>query len=120
MEFIQSPKLVRNDTIYSLIVKPRNVHEAKKFCLEKASGSLYQPKMDYAEVVDFAAKHDILSFYIGISDEQSENTFQYDDGEVVPKSNSKWHPGQPDNFIPELNRFCEPDGEDSVIGMDQT
>ena len=115
MVFLQSPKYIKNGTVYTLIKQPRNVHDARKFCHEKAGGSLYMPKYHYSEVTEFAAKHDIFSFYMGVNDEETEDLFKYEDGEIVVDNKAKWHLGQPDNFIPKMSRICEGNGQDYII-----
>ena len=115
MEFIQSPKYIINGTAFALIKQPRNIHDARKFCHEKADGTLFMAKKYYKEVSQFASRHDVFSFYLGISDQETEGVFKYQDGNLVPDSKTKWYSGQPDNFIPKLSRYCENEGEDFTL-----
>ena len=117
MEFLQSPKFTKNNIVYSLIETPRDVRAAAAFCREKANGVLYQPKEEYNEVVEFAKKFNVMSFYMGVTDEINESEFRYMDGHLVPKAYFNWHDGEPNNFIPKLNKFCEPEGQDFVASQ---
>ena len=115
MEYVQSPKYFKGNKMYSLIEKPRNVFAARKFCQEEGNGKLYQPKQEYLEIARFAEKYFVYSFYMGVSDEETENIFKYGDGTLVPNSYSHWYEGQPDNFVPDLNRFCDNEDQDHII-----
>ena len=96
--------------------RPRNIYMAEAFCNENANGDLYHPDKDFKMVVDFAKKHFVKDFYVGITDKNYEGYFQYFNGSVFPKHlQSLWKTGQPNNAIPTLNQICEPDGEDFVL-----
>ena len=89
---------------------------AKAFCQENGNGYLYNPDESFKKVVEFANIHFVEDFYVGITDDVHEDYFQYFNGTKFPNHlRHFWKTGEPNNYIPMMNRICESDGEDYVI-----
>ena len=110
-EFLASPKLIINDTDFALalIANPRNVYDAEKFCnLHTSNGTLYHLDLNYKTVVEFGKIYKIFVFYIGLSDSIKEDSFLHQDGTPLePHFEHLWKKNEPNNVIPDINKFCE-------------
>ena len=102
LEFLISPKVHIGSETAVLIQKVRNIFEAKSFC--KLNGAkMYEPRnmANYKIIKDFAAKHHLDTFWVGVSDHVTEGNFQLLNGDPLAKEFSVcWANGQPDSYIP--------------------
>ena len=110
-EFLAAPKLdiPGTDLRLALIAYPRTVYLAQDFCFFYANGgTLYDITPEYKIVVQFAKSYGIHEFYISLNDNETENTFVNSDGTILPNDyDNLWMIGEPNNFIPDSQQFCE-------------
>ena len=107
-EFLSSPKMNINSTnvTLALIVDAKDVYSAEKFCSAYSNGKLYDLESGYNEVVSFAKKFGVHTFYTSLSDKSIENNFTYPDGKLF-ELDIPWNDGEPNNEIPKTHHFCE-------------